>query len=273
MAIGGTPFYLAKVDKSLSLPQNIDRLFFHHTGELRTEYDILFRSLFKDSNIYRRIVELLAKKAVGMTREEIISSLQQSDNGAVTEALRNLITCDFIREYNAFGKKTRDKIYQLIDLFTLFYLKQVKGSESTEDDYWSTRIDSPSHRAWTGYAFEQVCLHHIPQIKAALGISGIQSSVSSWFGEKEGKKVAQIDLLIDRRDEVINLCEMKYSLNPYDITPAYMQHLNERMELFRQATKTKKALHLTFVTINGVKHNEQWGMVQNEVSANQLFRP
>lgn len=272
MVMGGTPFYLAKIDKSQSLPQNIDRLFYHHAGELRSEYDVLFRSLFKESSIYRRIVELLAKKSVGMTREEIIASLKLSDGGSLSEVLQNLITCDFIREYNSFGKKERDKLFQLTDLFTLFYLKQVKGVQGDNDNYWTSSIDSPAHRAWTGYAFEQVCLHHIQQIKAAIGISGLQSTVSSWIGEIGGKKLGQIDLIIDRRDEIINLCEMKYSLNAYDITPTYMTHLNERAEMFRTMTKTKKALHLTFVTINGIKHNEQWGMVQNEITADDLFK-
>lgn len=272
MIMGGTPFYLAKIDKSMSLPQNIDRLFFSNRGELRIEYDILFRSLFNESTIYRRVVELLAKKSIGMTRDEIMSFLKLPVGGYLSEVLQNLITCDFIRDYNAFGKKRRDKLFQLTDLFTLFYLKQVKETQASDDGYWSSGIDSPSHRAWTGYAFEQVCLHHIPQIKSALGIKGIQSSVSSWYGEVDGKKLGQIDLIIDRRDEVINLCEIKYSLHPYEITAAYMTHLNERTELFRQMTKNRKALHLTFVTINGIKHNEQWGMIQNEITADELFK-
>ena len=271
MAMGGTPYYLAKIDKSQSLPQNIDRLFFHHQGELRAEYAVLFRSLFKDSALYKRVVELLAQKSIGMTREEIVSALNLQKGGNLSEVLQNLMTCDFIREYRAFGKKERGKLYQLTDLFTLFYLKQVAGNQNDEE-FWSSSIDSPAHRAWSGYAFEQVCLNHIPQVRAALGISGIQSSVSSWTADEGGKRIAQIDLVIDRRDEIINLCEMKYSTQPYDITPSYMDHLIERRELFREKTKTSKALHLTFVTLNGIKHNEQWGMIQNEVTADDLFR-
>lgn len=272
MTMGGTPYYLSKIDKKLSVSQNIDRLFFHHEGELRAEYETLFRSLFKEATIYSRIVELLAAKASGFSREEIISALNISDGGKLTEVVRNLITCDFIREYNAFGKKERNKLYQLVDLFTLFYLKQVKSNLQNED-FWSTRIDSPSHRAWAGYAFEQVCLHHIPQIKMALGISGVATNISSWRGIEDGKITGQIDLIIDRRDETINLCEMKYSLKEYDITPSYLKKVIDRMEDFRESTKTRKALHLTFVTISGVKHNAQWGMIQNEVTADQLFRP
>lgn len=271
MTMGGTPFYLAKLDRSQSVAQNIDRLFFHHSGELRKEYDILFRSLFKDSKIYRKIVELLANKAVGLTRGDIKEALNISDGGKLTEAIDNLITCDFIRSYNSFGKKEKNKLFQLTDLFTLFYLKQVKDNQDGEMA-WSLAIDSPKRRAWSGYAFEQVCLHHITQIKSALGVAGVQSSISSWIGEQDGKKLGQIDMVIDRRDEIINLCEMKFSLNPYDITPEYMNHLIERRELFRQSTHTRKALHLTFITVNGLKHNAQWGMIQNDITADYLFK-
>ena len=273
MVVGGTPYYLSKMNKALSVAQNIDRLFFHNNGELRNEYEFLFRSLFKLCSTYRRIVEALASKSMGMTRDDIALSLDLSVGGTLTEVLDNLIRCDFIREYNAYGNKRKGKLYQLTDLFTLFYIKQVKDTKTQDEDYWLTRIDSPSHRAWAGYAFEQVCLHHIPQIKMALGISGVATQVSSWRGIKDGKITGQIDLIIDRRDETINLCEMKYSLRDYDITPVYLKKLIERMEDFRESTKTKKALHLTFVTINGVKHNAQWGMIQNEVTADELFKP
>lgn len=272
MTIGGTPFYLAKMDKALSMAQNIDNLFYNHEGELREEYDILFRSLFRDSSIYMRVVELLASKSSGMTREEIIESLNIPKGGTISEVLQNLATCDFIREYKAFGKKERGKLYQLTDLFTLFYLKQVKYNKDIDEHYWTNRIDSPTHRAWAGYAFEQVCLHHIPQIKQALGISGVASAVSSWTESYDGKRIAQIDLVIDRRDQVINLCEMKYSMKKFEITPTYLQTIIERRELFREKTKTNKALHLTFVTVCGLKHNTQWGMIQNELTANDLFR-
>lgn len=272
MVVGGTPFYLSKMNRSQSLAQNVDRLFFHHEGELREEYEFLFRSLFKDSTIYRRIVELLAKKAIGMTRDNIISSLKVADGGKLSEALRNLIKCDFIREYKAFGKKERNRLYQLTDLFTLFYLKFVKDNRSEDEGFWLSQVNTPSQNSWSGYAFEQVCLHHIRQIKKALGIAGVATETSSWIGMTDGKKTGQIDLIIDRKDETINLCEMKYSRKDYDITPLYMKNLFERMENFREATKTKKALHLTMVTVNGVVHNAQWNDIQNEVTADDLFQ-
>ena len=165
-------------------------------------------------------------------------------------------------------------MYQLTDLYTLFYLHYLKGQEETDEHLWSNMIDSPSHRAWSGYAFEQLCLHHISQIKKKLGIIGVQTNVYSWqqkANKEKGIEGAQIDLILDRRDQIINLCEMKYSLNAYDITSAYLQKLIERREIFRHATSTNKALHLTFVTAAGVKKNAQAGMIQSEVVLDDLF--
>ena len=157
-------------------------------------------------------------------------------------------------------------------LFTLFYLRFVKNSNGKDEHLWSNRIDSPERRTWCGYSFEQLCLHHIPQIKTKLGISGIQSDVCSWTVQAEkDHKGAQIDLLIDRKDQVINLCEIKYSTSEYEITKGYNEELQERRELFRRQTKTKKALHLTMLTTYGIKDNPYSGMIQSQITINDLF--
>ena len=277
MMLGGTPYYLNMLQPKLSLAQNINKLFFEENAELKREFDFLFRSLFKDSKTYRKIVEQLSQRAKGMTRQELIDDCKITDNGNLSVVLDDLCNCDFIRRYTSYNKKQRDVIYQLTDLFSLFYLKYVRDANGMDETFWTDTIDSPSHRAWCGYAFEQVCLHHVRQIKRALGIEGVQCNVCSWSVpakvDEAGRKQegGQIDLVIDRRDQVINLCEMKFSLQPFEITPLYMQHLIARRELFRQVTDTRKALHLTMVTTYGVVKNAQYGMIQSEVTMNDLF--
>ena len=192
MILGGTPYYLQKLRKGYSLSQNIDYLFFSDNAELKDEYTFLFRSLFNDSAIYRNTVELISKKSKGMTRPEMISALKLSDGGQFTEVLENLCNCDFIRKYSSFGKKERDVLYQLTDLFTLFYLKFVKKNTTNDEHLWSNMIDSSVRRNWCGYSFEQLCLHHIPQIKKCLGINGIQSDVCSWYLPAKEHKGGQI---------------------------------------------------------------------------------
>ena len=272
MILGGTPYYLQMLQKGYSLSQNIDLLFFAQNAELKLEYDFLFRSLFKDSTLYKNTVELLSKKAKGMTRKEILSLLKIQEGGAFSDVLENLCNCDFVRKYSAFGKKERDVMYQLSDLFTLFYLKFVKNSNGRDEHLWSNMIDSPERRTWCGYSFEQVCLHHIPQIKQKLGISGIQSNICSWYYRgDENTRGGQIDLIMDRRDQVINLCEMKYSTSEYEITKKYNDEMQKRKELFRSVTKTRKALHLTMVTTYGIKNNAYSGMIQNQITLDDLF--
>ena len=276
MAIGGTPFYLNMLNRSLSVAQNIDELFFSSSAPLRSEYGFLFKSLFKESTLYRRVVETLAKKLKGMTRPELIEELKVEDSGYVSTVLSDLCNCDFIRKYSAFGKTDRDFMYQLTDLYSLFYLKYVKNYHGEDEHYWSHRQMDIS--SWEGYAFEQVCLHHIPQIKRKLGICGILSNICTWscraFTDAEGNKQpgAQIDLIIDRGDKTINLCEMKFVNHPYSITPDYAAWLIKRRELFKQATGTKKTLHLTMITSYGVEHNAGWQNIQNEVVLDDLFK-
>ncbi len=277
MILGGTPYYLNMLRPDLSLSQNIDRLFFSENGELRREFDFLFRSLFRDSNLYRRVVEALSKKGKGMTRQELLDETRVSNNGNFSQVLDDLCNCDFVRRYSSFGKKQRDVVYQLTDLFSLFYLRYVRNANGIDENFWLDSVDSPSRRAWTGYAFEQVCLHHIKQIKKALGISGVLSNVCAWsvppttLPDGTRQPGAQIDLVIDRRDQTINLCEMKFAMQSYELSPEYMRHVIERRELFRQSTGTHKALHITFVTTFGLTANPQSGMVQSQATMDDLF--
>ena len=266
MILGGTPLYLQMLEKDKSLTQNVDNLFFIHNAPLSREYNFLFRSLFNEATLHKQIIEALANKASGLTRAEIMATTKIDDGGALTKALRNLCDCDFIRSYTAFGKTERGTIYQLTDLFTLFHLRYVKGYRGQDENHWQNMIDSPSRRAWSGYSFEQLALHHIRQIKQKLGISGVQSDICGWKGDG-----AQIDLLIDRRDQTINLCEMKFSQGEFEITKQYDEHLRERAEMFRSASKTRKALHQTFVTTYGLKKNMYSGNVQSEVVLDNLF--
>lgn len=278
MILGGIPYYLDMLDRDLPLSKNIDKLFFRENAPLKTEYEFLFSSLFKDSGSYRKVIEALAGKLKGLTREEIIKTTKIRDGGTLTEILNNLSLCDFIREYSAIGKKERGSIYQLSDLFVLFYLQFVQKGNSQDASYWSNISFSNEKNAWSGYAFEQVCLHHIKEIKAKLGITGVLSNTYSWFSrpftDADGTKWkgGQIDLLIDRKDDAINLCEIKYANDQYEIKAQYEEHLRERASLFKKVTGTRKALLNTFITTYGVKQNIHSAIVQSEVRMDDLFK-
>ena len=278
MVLGGIPYYLDMLAKDIPIDVCIDDLFFRQGAPLRTEFDFLFRSLFKESKIYKNVVIVLAAKLKGLTRQEILDELKLQEGGTLTEVLDNLIKCDFVRKYTAIGKTERDAMYQLTDLFSLFHIKYVENHNGQDEHLWSKLTGTGQVTSWSGYAFEQVCLHHISQIKVALGINGIISNVYSWsckpFTDKDGTewKGGQIDLLIDRADEVINLCEIKYASDKYAITAEYEEKLRTRASLFRFVTKTKKAVVHTFITTYGVTRNIHSGIVQSEVTMDDLFK-
>lgn len=212
-----------------------------------------------------------------MTRSEIQEHLKVKSGGQLSEILENLCKCDFLRSYSSFGKKQRDQMYQLVDLFSLFHLRFVAKSNGQDEQYWSNMLENPSRRAWQGYAFEQLCLHHLPQIKRGLGISGILTEAYAWscksFTDTNGtkRKGTQIDLVIDRRDQIINLCEMKFSSSLYVIDADYDERLRSRTETFRSSTKTRKALHTVLITTYGIQQNKYSNNVQRILSLEELF--
>lgn len=266
MVFGGIPYYLNLLDSRLSLAQNIDSLIFDERGDLHYEYDHLFRSLFKKADNHVKIIETIAGRKRGLQRTDLVEKSGVSDGEGLTKALRELEQCGFIRRYNNYTTSQKGSFYQVTDPFVLFCLYLRSGKIKT----WEFFLKSPGYFAWRGNAFETVCLWHIPQIKAALGISGIESSEYSWRSKKK-KDGAQIDLLIDRRDDVINLCEMKCTEKIYEITESYRENLINKVTAFTEEVNPKKSVHVTLITSNGYKPNEYSDVVQNSVDPDSLF--
>ena len=270
MVFGGVPYYLDLLDRRLGLVQNIDRLCFAPTGPLRLEFDELYRSLFRRADRHIAVVRALAGRTRGLVRGEIAEAAGIAGGGTLSATLEELEACGFLRRYRDFTKAGKDGVFQLIDPFTLFYLRFVE--KSTDERFWSNNCRGAPIRAWSGYAFELVCLLHVRQMLNALGISGIASDVRAWRGRSGASgKGAQIDLLIDRTDGIVNVCEMKYTAGEYVIDKAADQALRDKLLVFAEETGTAKALHLTLVTVDGVARNTYWGLVQSEITAADLF--
>jgi predicted AAA+ superfamily ATPase len=270
MILGGIPYYMNLINKGLSLSQNIDALCFEKNGDLRGEFSKLYASLFKHSEHHIKIVEVLGKKVKGLTRDEIVSATKLPDGGTLSSILEELEQCGFIRKYRAFDKKSKYHLYQLVDFYSLFYLNFIRHNKNNDKHFWSNIKEHAKHRAWSGYAFEMVCLAHVERIKRKLGISGIITHVSSWRSQKS-MPGAQVDLLIERNDRVINLCEMKYAGAEFVIDRKYDEILRNKKDAFIRENKIRKAVHLTMVTTYGVKRNEYSGNIQSEVTMNDLF--
>ena len=274
MVLGGVPYYWSLLEREYSLAQNIGRLCFGSEGKLKNEFDDLYASLFENTQPYLSIVEALGQKKVGMTRLELEQTLNEKSSGTLTKRLEDLELSGFIRSYACLGKRERSTLFQLIDPFTLFYFSFMKDNNSADEHYWSAKLESPVHNTWAGLAFERVCLWHVPQIKQALGIAGVASQVYSWTYQPKDKdeEGAQIDLLIDRNDKVINLCEMKYFDSDYLMTANEEKKIRQRRSVFSTATKTRKAVHITLVTTYGLRRTAHAGIVQQVVTLDDLFK-
>ena len=269
MIFGGIPYYLRMIEKRYSLALNVDRICFGESAPLRHEFERLMDTLFANPAKHIDVLETLHTKKQGLTRERIASLIDFGNGGNLTRILLELEECGFIRKNRPFGQARKNgALYHLTDQFVAFHLTFMRKVDS--ENYWSSYTDNAGHRAWSGYAFEQVCLVHVSQIKKALGISGVLTNASSWVS-KDGEKGAQIDLVIDRGDGVINLCEMKFAKGPFEIDRAYDLALRGKIEAFRSKTKTRKALHLTMVTTYGVKPGKYSGVVQSEVVMDELI--
>jgi len=270
MAVGGIPFYLSLLDPAESMVQNIDRLFFASANApMRTEFGELFATLFSHHENYVKVVRLLAERREGFTRTEI------SDNtglggSSLTTILDELERCDFIMGYQKWGSKTKGIIYRLTDAYTLFYYKFVDGDRSHDPQRWQHLVGKPQVTAWQGFSFELLCLLHLQQVKTALGIAGMATSASVWRSQNKDVR-SQIDLVIDRADRIINLCEMKFSTQQYGITKGYEDHLRLRMSLFAAESRTRKGLAVTMVTTFGLLPSRHNGIVNSEVTLDALF--
>jgi len=273
MILGGIPYYLSLFEKGKSFAQNIDLLFFDGNPLLKNEFQNLYASLFRNAENHIAVVEALSKKIKGLTRDEISKATKLASGGGLTKVLLELENCGFIRQYQTYNNKTKNALYQLTDFYTLFYFQFIKNQSISDRNYWQHTLDSPKHRAWSGFAFERVCLAHAPQIKKALGISGVKTYLFSWKS-KNTENQTQIDLCIDRNDQVINLCEIKFSVHEFTIDKSYSENLRRKIGIFKTETKTRKAIYLTMLTTFGLVENEySMSLVQNQLTMKELFEP
>ena len=261
MVMGGIPYYLSLLDTDMSLAQNIDKLFFDPDGEMHREFDRLYKTLFSTPDPYVAIIETLFLKKKGLTRAEIAQAIGIDPNGRLTKMLRNLVDCDLVRFYPIKEKRltTRNGLYQLVDFFSLFYLQFMRDNIN-DSQYWTKNMHTPKIATWRGLAFERVCMTHIRQIKHALGIDGISTTFYSWRATDDQNRDttqgnAQIDIVIDRADNMTNVCEAKYSELPYSIDKEEYDKFLNRMTTFQQSANQRGGLIPTFITSAGLLRN------------------
>ena len=273
MALGGVPHYLDEIEGGKSATQNIDSICFSENGLLWDEFSKLYAALFDNSEAHIKIVRALANKQKGLTRTEIVANTDLSEGGAISTIIDELQHSGFITAYLPFGKMKKDSLYRLTDEFSLFYFQFMENNRFGGVNVWQQLSKTQPYITWAGYAFESICLKHIIQIKKALGISGIFSTASSYFkkGTKEEKGI-QYDLLIDRNDHTITLCEIKFYGAEFTIDKATAMEYRNKMATFKETTKTRKQTFLTMITTFGLKQNQySLGLVDASLTMDDLF--
>jgi len=275
MVMGGIPYYLSSIESGESAAMYINRMYFRKDGLLTGEFKNLYESLFNKAEKHIEVIRILARQPEGMTRDDLADKTGSISGGRFTETLSELEESGFIASYLPFGKRSANKVYKLIDEFSFFYLKFGEHSIFSGEDYWLKISSGYNWKIWSGFAFERLCLRHSDQIREALGISGVLANTGIW--RQKGDKVtpgAQIDLFIDRQDNCINICELKYYESEFVLERKYAMILKNKIDQFRTSTKTKKTLFLTFITLNGLKQNQfSTGLVQNSLTIESLFSP
>jgi len=270
MVMGGIPHYLQKILPGESAVQAIDRLCFEKDGFLRNEFKDVFASLFGQVENHETIIRCLARVRKGLSRNKLLELTKLPSGGNLTRTLNELEESGFIEQYAAY-QGNKNALYRLKDEYCNFYIKYIEKSKPSKQGVWNKLQNQSSFSSWAGFTFETICIKHIEQIKESLKIAGIYSTIGSWI-EKNNENGAQIDLLIDRDDNVINLCEMKFYNGLFTISKKYAEELQNKMNLFSESTKKKKSLYISFITTYGIKENEySKQFVQNSLKLDDLF--
>jgi hypothetical protein len=272
MIFGGVPYYLSYFERGRSLAQNVDNLFFKKNAVLSGEFDRLFSSIFSRPDEMKQIVKVLGNKRMGYAQEELAKAAGLTWGGTFSGMLKALIASDFIQAYVPFGMGKRDVHYKLIDPFCLFYMKFVQGQKDIDPEFWMHNVTSQSVSSWRGFAFEEVCFSHISKIKKALDILGVSSTQSAWAVKgDDNTEGTQIDLLINRKDNVVNLCEMKFYNEKFTVNKAYYLKVVHRQNLLAERIPRKSVIHNVLVTTEGLTYNEYSGVFQKVVTIYDLF--
>lgn len=270
MILGGVPYYMGYFQSGMSLAQNVDNILFSKQGKLREEYERLFASIFSNPEVMKKIVGLLFTRNAGFTRSEIAENVGINDGGTLSQSLNALIASDFVVKYVPFGKGKKEH-YKLVDPFCLFYLHFIDKKNKIEEKFWQQNLSTQQIISWRGFAYENVCFNHVAQIKKKLGISGVITTHSAWSKRADDVEGMQIDLLISRNDNVVNMCEIKYYGDEFTVNKEYYQVMLRRQEILAKELSPRIAIHNTLITTFGLTYNEYSGVFTNVITLDDLF--
>lgn len=281
MAIGGIPYYLSYLKQGLSAAENIEQLAFSRKGFLIEEFDNLFLALFEDGGMYIDIVREISKHYYGIEQEELFNRIKGlSKGGRSSDKLKELEDASFIIKFTPHLHSRKGVYYKVIDEYTLFYFNWIEPVKNTllgrgiKKNYWTSIQSTPEWYNWSGYAFEAVCYKHLVQISDALNMhpTAISNTWKYVPTKNTNQQGAQIDLLFDRKDNAVTLCEIKYTKKAFEINKSYATQLHQRAEIFKNVTRTKKQIFWALISANGLKKNKYSEIINNVVTLEELLK-
>ena len=271
MMLGGVPYYLDDIQNHESNDQAIERMCFSENGKLKNEYGNLYKSLFASPENHEKMVEALAGSQKGMLRNQIIEKSKVQDGGPFNRAMSDLLACGFITTIAQFGRKKREERYVLNDEFSNFYHQFMKKNQRYTQGIWTQMAQSQSFKIWLGFAFERLVLRHIPALKQRLGIAGVYTEVFNLYPSNEQEKALQVDLLLDRKDRIINFCEIKHYDASFKISKDFYERATQKLDYFRTLAPQKQIVY-TLITNKTIIPNEySTALVGQAVFLEELF--
>lgn len=260
MVIGGVAYYLNLVPCAKSCAEVVNALFFQQGAVLKSEFHQLYASLYENPKRHISIIKALASTHQGLTQDQIVKKVTSlSSGGGLLTLLEELECCGFIMKLPQFGKKKKEARYRLIDPYTLFFLQWVDGVDEVGEAYWLRKVGSAAYASWLGYAFENLCIQHYREIIEALKLSVVAEAKSSWcYQGSDQEQGAQIDLIVDRADHCINLCEIKYSQSTFVVSKEYAETLKRKKLIFQEKSKTNKSLFTTLISPYGAERTSNY---------------
>ncbi len=260
MVTGGVPYYLNHIQAGLSATENISKMAFSKRGILYQDFDHLFESLFDDADQYREIIEIVSQNRYGIEQEEVIRKSRHLERGGgANRKIQDLEEAGLVITFVPYGHKKKGVYVRVIDEYIAFYLRWIDPVKKSAQKLiqarrnWLSQRNSPSWQAWSGYAFENICYKHTDQIHEALNLDPSAIPATWRHDGKLGKEGAQVDLLFDRTDGAVTLCEIKYTEQPFCIDKSYYQQLVRKIDVYKKVTKTQKEIFFAFIASSGLK--------------------
>lgn len=269
-ALGGIPFYLDLLTRKDGASKNLYQLLVPKSAMLYAgaEYEALFRYLFARDGAYRKVIDTLVTQKYGMTYAELSNRVtgKPEPSGGLLRVLENMERSELIERRLMFLNRSKGTRLYVTDEYIRFVSRWLRNSGVSTFSAFNRIFSSQSYASWQGFDFELTAFKNVHLVSQALGISGIPVEPFVYYRDKD----VQIDLLLERGDQTITLCEAKSYDSQYEPTEKDVTRFRIRRQAIEELLKTKRRppqfINYCFVVRNGIKRNRYFNEINAEVA-------